>query len=67
MPGRVVRKLTQLVEQARGARAGLRERPGRGGREVHDERLAQKAALDAEARRYPSNHPGAGGGFLGGP
>ncbi len=50
MSGRVVRKLTKMVEAARDARQA---RNGRRRREVHDERLAQKVAAEAEARRNP--------------
>jgi hypothetical protein len=65
MSGRVVRKLTELLEEARAPREERRMRRTRRRREAHDERLAQKAAADAEARRVPYNYPGGGSGGFG--
>lgn len=64
MPIRLVRKFSELVGDMRGPRADRDERRSRRRKEVHDERLAQKAAADAEARRVPYHYPGGGiGGF----
>jgi hypothetical protein len=65
MSGRVVRRLSELLEEARAPREERRERRARRRREIHDERLAQKAAADAEARRVPFNYPGGGNGGFG--
>ena len=65
MSRRVVRKLTERLEEARAPREERRERRSRRRRETHDERLAQRAAADAEARRVPFNYPGGGGGGFG--
>jgi len=64
--GCVVRKLTRFLDEARGPWSARAERRARRRREVHDERLAQEAAADAEARRVPYNYPGGGGGGFGG-
>ena len=65
MSGRVVRKLAELLQEARAPREERRERRSRRRREIHDERLSQRAAADAEARRVPFTYPGGGGGGFG--
>jgi hypothetical protein len=60
-------RLRDLTERIRELRAPARRADRAGRRKLaHDERMAQKAAADAELRRVPANYPGGGGGGFGG-
>ncbi len=65
MEDRVLRRLAQRIHDAAAPRAARKADRAERRKTAHDERMAQKAAADAEARRVPHNYPGGGGGGFG--